>query len=169
MTVFLEKVNNNDLVQYKKEMQEAFQKGYEEVYGKTEGVILSEKEIDSSLNKEGAVAYKAVVDNKMVGGALVVIDKKTQYNHLDFLFVKYGMQSKGIGGKIWFGIETLYPDTKVWETYTPYFETRNIHFYVNVCGFHIVAFFNEKHPMPDTPEDFIGDGDEGMFELRKQL
>ena len=32
---------------------------------------------------------------------------------------------------------------------TPYFDKRNIHFYVNVCGFHITEFFNEKHPMPD--------------------
>ena len=36
------------------------------------------------------------------------------------------------------------------------FEKRNIHFYVNVCGFHIVEFFNEKHPMPDVLEDFVG-------------
>ena len=44
---------------------------------------------------------------------------------------------------------------------------RNIHFYVNVCGFHITEFFNEKHPMPDTPDDFVGDGNEGMFEFEK--
>ena len=31
---------------------------------------------------------------------------------------------------------------------TPYFEVRNIHFYVNKCGFHIVEFFNEHHPAP---------------------
>ena len=28
---------------------------------------------------------------------------------------------------------------------------RNIHFYVNRCGFHIVEFFNEKHPDPHAP------------------
>lgn len=48
--------------------------------------------------------------------------KKAYHNHLDLLFVKYGTQSKGIGKKIWFEIEKLYPETKVWETYTPYFE-----------------------------------------------
>lgn len=56
---------------------------------------------------------------------------------------------------------------QIWRTCTPYFELRNIHFYVNVCGFRIVEFFNEKHPMPDCPEDFIGDGNEGMFEFEK--
>ena len=57
----------------------------------------------------------------------------------------------------------------VWETCTPYFDRRNIHFYVNVCGFHIVEFFNERHPAPDEAEDFIGDGSEGMFEFRKEI
>ena len=49
------------------------------------------------------------------------------------------------------------------------FEKRNIHFYVNICGFHITEFFNEKHPMLDTPDDFIGDGNEGMFVFQKQM
>ena len=39
---------------------------------------------------------------------------------------------------------------------------------MNVCGFHITEFFNEKHPMPDTPDDFVGDGNEGMFAFKKQ-
>ncbi|MFQ8979668.1 MAG: hypothetical protein ACLR6I_03215 [Waltera sp.] len=85
------------------------------------------------------------------------------------MFVKNGIQSKGIGKKIWFELEEMYPGTKVWETCTPYFDRRNIHFYVNVCGFHITEFFNEKHPMPDTPDDFVGDGNEGMFEFEKQM
>ena len=130
---------------------------------------VADADIDQSLNAEGAVAYKAVVDGKMVGGAVVVIDKSTQHNHLDLLFVKNGIQSKGIGKKIWFELEEMYPGTKVWETCTPYFDRRNIHFYVNVCGFHITEFFNEKHPMPDTPDDFVGDGNEGMFEFEKQM
>ena len=118
--------------------------------------ILSEKDINESLSKKGAVAYKAVVDGKMLGGAIVVIDEVTQHNHLDFLYVKYGTQSKGIGQKIWNEIEQLYPKTKVWETYTPYFEKRNVHFYINCLGFHAVEFFNPKHKDPNIPDDMIG-------------
>ena len=92
-----------------------------------------------------------------------------QHNHLDLLYVKSGVQGKGIGKSIWYAFEKLYPDTKVWETCTPYFEKRNIHFYVNICGFHITEFFNEKHPMLDTPDDFIGDGNEGMFVFQKEM
>ena len=68
--------------------------------------------------------------------------------------------SKGIGYAAWQEVERLYPDTKVWETCTPYFETRNIHFYVNKCGFHIVEFFNSHHPDPHDPET----GEENNYE-----
>ena len=162
-------VGSGEIRQYKLDMQEAFQKGFENVFGKTDAIILPENDIDQSLNADGVAAYKAVVDGITVGGAIVVINEKTQHNHLDFLFVKTGTQGKGIGKEIWFELERMYPNTKAWETCTPYFDRRNIHFYVNVCGFHITEFFNEKHPMPDTPDDFVGDGNEGMFEFEKQM
>ena len=162
-------VESGEIRQYKLDMQEAFQKGFENVFGKTDAIILPENDIDQSLNADGVAAYKAVVDGITVGGAIVVINEKTQHNHLDFLSVKTGTQGKGIGKEIWFELERMYPNTKAWETCTPYFDRRNIHFYVNVCGFHITEFFNEKHPMPDTPDDFVGDGNEGMFEFEKQM
>lgn len=145
-----------DIVIYKKDMQEAFQQGAMKEFNNLNVEILSEKDINESLSKKGAVAYKAVVDGKMLGGAIVVIDEVTQHNHLDFLYVKYGTQSKGIGQKIWNEIEQLYPKTKVWETYTPYFEKRNVHFYINCLGFHAVEFFNPKHKDSNIPDDMIG-------------
>ena len=169
MKMKLAKVTPNDLAAYKLQMQETFQKGFEAKYGKTEGIILPERDIEQSMHAKGAMAYKAVIEEEIVGGAVVVIDEKTQHNHLELLYVKNGVQSKGIGAQIWFALEKLYPKTKVWETITPYFEKRNIHFYVNVCGFHIVEFFNEKHPMPNMPEDFMGDGKEGSFVFQKQM
>ena len=169
MNFQLVKINDEDIGQFKKDMQEAFQKGFEDVYGKTDGIILSEQDINHSLNEKGAIAYKAVVDGNMVGGAVVVIDEVTQHNHLHLLYVKYGIQTKGIGFLIWNQIEKLYPETKVWETCTPYFEKRNIHFYVNKCGFHIVEY-QCKHNSPSEPDDsFIGDGGEGMFVFKKQM
>ena len=169
MNFSLVTIIDEDLNQYKADMQEAFQKGFEDVFGQYEDIILPEKDIDNSLNQKNSVAYKAVVDGEMVGGAVVVIDEKTQHNHLDFLCVKCGTSSKGIGKAMWDEIERLHPETKVWETCTPYFEKRNIHFYVNKCGFHIVEFLNEKNPGLDMPEDFIGDGGQGMFVFRKQM
>jgi len=162
MRVLLLKLYDNDLAQFKKDMQNAFQNGFEGMYGKTEDIILPEKDIDASLNERGAIAYKAIVDGQMVGGAVVVIDEETQYNHLHLLYVKCGAQAKGIGYEIWQRIEELHPDTKVWETCTPYFERRNIHFYVNKCGFHIVKFEKEEC----LSKEFIG---EGMLIFQKQM
>ena len=162
-------MNETDIPAFKTDIQEAFQKGFEDVFGKCEETVLPEKDIDQSLNGKGAAAYKAMLNGETVGGAVVAIDAETQHNHLDLLYVKSGTQGKGIGKAIWFAIEKLYPDTKIWETCTPYFEKRNIHFYVNKCGFHIVKFINEKNPEPDIPEDFIGDGGEGMFVFEKVM
>ena len=50
MNFSLEKINSEDVLQFKKDMQEAFQKGNEDVYGKTNGIILPEQDIDRSLN-----------------------------------------------------------------------------------------------------------------------
>ena len=55
-------VESGEIEQYKTDMQEAFQKGFEDVFGKTDNVIFTEKDIDQSLNTDGAATYKAVVD-----------------------------------------------------------------------------------------------------------
>lgn len=128
--------------------------------------ILPKKDIDESLTKKGAVAYKAIVDGTMSGGAIVVIDESTQHNHLDFLYVKCGVQSKGLGKMIWDEIERLYPQTKVWETCTPYFEKRNLHFYINRLGFHAVEFFNPYHRDRSIPDDMVGGDYFFRFEKR---
>lgn len=164
MSFKLELLQKEDLAQYKSDMQESFQKGFEAYYGKTDAIILPEKDIQSSLNAEGAIAYKAIIDNEIVGGAIVVIDEKTQINSLHILYVKNGIQSKGVGKRIWDEIEKRHPDTKIWETCTPYFDRRNIHFYVNKCGFYIVEYVRDMHE-----EGFIGDGGEGMFEFKKYM
>ena len=160
-------LKDNDLPAFKRDMQEAFQKGAMTENEDLDMIILPESDIDHSLSKKGAAAFKAVVNGEMLGGAVVIIDEKTQHNHLDFLYVKWGEQGNGLGKKMWQSIENIYPNTKVWETHTPYFEKRNIHFYVNQCGFKIVEFFNPCHPDPKTPNDMFG-GDY-FFRFEKQI
>lgn len=157
--------------QYKLDMQEAFQQGAIEGFGAMEEQILPESDIDRSRNAKGSVAYEALVDGERVGGAIVIINEETQHNHLDFLFVKVGTQSKGIGQAIWKAIEARHPETRVWETCTPYFEKRNIHFYVNCCGFHIVEFFHKYHidPNEDAREVLDNEYFEGMFRFEKTM
>ena len=113
-------------------------------------------------------------DGRIAGGLVLRIDEKTQHNHLDLLFISPEAHSRGIGYAAWQEVERLYPETKVWETCTPCFETRNIHFYVNKCGFHIVEFFNSRHPDPDDPEtgeenSCDGEDFDGMFRFEKLM
>lgn len=166
MGIQLQILQPADMPQFMRDMQEAFQIGAEAKLGHVSEQILPESHIRASLDKTGSIAYGAIEGGILVGGAIVQINPETHHHHLDFLYVKHGVQSKGIGQAIWAAIEQNHPDALVWETGTPYFERRNIHFYVNKCGFHIVEYYNEKHPdpymqgddnMPDTdPRNYPG-------------
>ena len=148
-------------------MQEAFQHGFQS-YNKEDNKwqVLPDKDFYQSLETEGAEAYEAIdTDGQRVGGAIIAIDAAKHHGELSFLYVKVGIQSKGIGQAIWKAIESLHPETEVWETCTPYFDRRNIHFYINRLGFHAVEFFNEHHPDPHMPEQF--DQEDGLFKFEK--
>ena len=44
---------------FRQELQAAFQKGYEDVYGPCDGLVLPDDDISGSLNEEGAEAVSA--------------------------------------------------------------------------------------------------------------
>lgn len=166
MNFKLEPLMNDDLPQFKLAMKVAFNKGAERGLGKISDV-LPDEDIDASLNANGAVGYKAIVNTKMVGGAIVRIDEVTQHNSLDFLYVDYDSQNQGIGYQIWLALEKRYPKTRIWETCTPYFDKRNIHFYINRCGFKATKFYNESYSNHNCNED--EDNSSLMFEFEKTM
>ncbi len=133
-----------------------------------DGEIISRKTIDEPHNE----TYRIVADGKKVGGVILKIDKETNHNHLEILFVSPDEHSRGIGYGAWQAVEALHPETKVWETCTPYFEKRNIHFYVNKCGFQIDQFwcdyFQPEHEMPDDEHD-TDEGSDEMFRFIKVM
>ena len=165
--MILRLLKKDELGQFVLDVQDAFQKGYEAYYGKCEDIIIPEKDIMQSYNAKGAWTFVAEEDGKIVGGAIVAINEETQINELHILYVKVGVQSKGIGFFIWNEIEKQFPNTRIWKTCTPYFDKRNINFYVNKCKFHIVEFINKYHHDKTLDDDFIGDAGEGMFEFEK--
>ena len=138
------------------EIQEAFQDSYVSEFGKYKKTILPIEDIEESFNTKGSEAYIAEIDGERVGGTIVVIDDTTGYNSLHLLYVKSDAQNTGNGFKIWKAIEELHPETRIWETHTPYYDKRNIHFYVNRCGFKIVEFFNPKHKDPHQISETAG-------------
>lgn len=135
------------------------------------GEIISRETIERCMDEEDNDTYRIVLDGTIVGGVIVKINKHTHHNHLELFFVLPDEHSKGIGYNAWLAIEAMYPETKVWETCTPYFEKRNIHFYVNKCGFQVVEFFNKYHAdraAPQTDYD-PSEGPDEMFRFIKTM
>jgi hypothetical protein len=138
-----------------------------------DGEIISRKIIERSIDDPQNETYRIVVDGKNVGGVILKIDKETHHNHLEILFVSPEEHTKGIGYGAWLAVEALHPETRVWETCTPYFEKRNIHFYVNKCGFQIDQFwceyFQPEHEMFDAEERDSDEGPDEMFRFIKVM
>ena len=131
-----------------------------------DGEIISHKTIESCIDSPENETYRIVADGRSVGGVILKIDKLTHRNHLEILFVTPEEHSKGIGYGAWQAVEALHPETEIWETCTPYFEKRNIHFYVNKCGFQIDQFWCEYFkPSPTTSESDQHDPEEGPDEM----
>ena len=164
----------DDREQFITDNQEAFNYGALEEFGcrddhfEEDGQIISRKTIEECI--DSGQALRIMCDDQIVGGTVIKVDGDR--GDLELLFISPHAHSKGIGYASWCEIERLHPEVKVWETVTPYFETRNIHFYVNRCGFHIVEFFNSHHPDPhETPdEEECDNGDmDGFFRFEKVM
>ena len=167
--ITLTRLSDDDREQFILDNQRAFKYGATEEFG-MDGEIISRETIGNSI--DSGVAYRIREDGRIVGGLVLGIDEKTRHNALELLFVNPEEHSKGIGYAAWQMVERLYPETLVWETCTPCFEMRNIHFYVNKCGFHIVEFFNGHHPDPNDPDpgSYSDDCPEyGMFRFEKRM
>ncbi len=163
----------SDREQFILDNQEAFRYGALEEFGirddqlDEDGEIISRTTIEHCLDEENNEAYRIMLGNDKVGGVILKIDKVKKHNHLEILFVSPLSHGKGIGFKAWQAVEKLYSETKVWETITPYFEKRNIHFYINKCGFQAVEFFNEFHLDPNVPKEDKLNGPDEMLRFIK--
>ncbi|MGJ5005773.1 GNAT family N-acetyltransferase [Bradyrhizobium sp. HKCCYLRH2060] len=169
--VTLEIADNRNLQGFKKELREAFSAAVmDEVGSVPDQSIPSDDDIEQSVNAAGAVTYQILLDGTPVGGAVLTIDPISHHNSLDLFYISIRQHGRGIGQRAWHAIEARYPDTKVWQTFTPYFEKRNIHFYVNKCGFKIVEYYNAYNPLPHQPplQGMPDDGDFFRFEKLMQ-
>ena len=153
--IMLTRLTEDDREQFILDNQYAFRYGAMEEFGERDnhfeedGEIISRKTIVNSIDH--GIAYRIREDGISVGGLVLTINEETQHNHLDLLFVNPTIHGKGVG-----------------------LAARNIHFYVNKCGFHIVEFFNSHHPDPHDPETgeenrYEGEDFDGMFRFEKQM
>lgn len=172
--VTLAPLQEADREQFILDNQEAFNYGALEKFGprddhfEEDGEIISRETIEASI--DGGEAYRILLDGEIAGGVVLKVDGER--GDLELLFVSPHIHSKGVGYAAWCAVEQLHPEVRGWETVTPYFEQRNIHFYVNCCGFHIVEFYNSHHPDPNDPEmaeQMDEQFPEGMFRFEKRI
>lgn len=177
--VTLVPLTEDDKEQFILDNQWAFKYGALQEFGERDnhidddGEIISRKTIERCIDDLNSETYRVVVDGKKVGGVILKIDKETNRNELEILFTLPNEHSKGIGYGAWQAVEALHPETKAWETCTPYFEKQNIHFYVNKCGFKIDEFwceyFKPTHEMPDNEKHDPNEGPDEMFHFVKVM
>lgn len=153
LMITLKPAEKADLQELKRKIQEAFEVAVVENFGEQDEPIPTDKELELTFQSSDTVIYHILLGNKKIGGAILGIHPETQNNSLEFFFISPEYHNKGFGLAAWKAIEKKYPETKVWKTVTPYFEKRNIHFYVNKCGFKITEFWNKYNPDPYEPAE----------------
>ncbi|MBR2825938.1 MAG: GNAT family N-acetyltransferase [Erysipelotrichaceae bacterium] len=166
-------LTEDDREQFIRDNQRAFKYGATEEFGmrddhfEEDEEIISRETIERSI--DGGDAYRIMADGRKAGGVIVSLEGNK--GDLEILFTLPEIHSRGIGQAAWREIEKLYPDVEVWETLTPCFETRNIHFYVNKLGFHIVEYYCKFHPGPDGDQhdEYSEDSLDGMFRFEKRM
>lgn len=169
MRVNLTPLQEQDKEAFIRNIQIAFKKAVVEQFGPMEEEIIPRDHVIRAFEETGAESYNIVLDGQVVGGTVLTIHPETNRNELALLYVNMDCHSRGLGFAAWQEIEKLHPETEIWETFTPYFDQRNIHFYINKCGFHMVEFFCKAHPEPDV--DYTGEapGPEGFCRFEKRM
>jgi predicted acetyltransferase len=103
-----------------------------------------------------STAYCILVDGRLIGAVILWICEN-HHHFLGNLFLDPLFENRGIGTQVWKKIEKMYPDAISWSTETALFSRRNLHFYVNKCGFHVVEIENPKNEL------------EGQYKFRKVM
>ena len=169
MDLELKKIELQEIGFFQKKMVESFRSGVIERFGNADAApIPPEDDLSRSAQKDNTDLRAITLDGIPAGAAVIVKDEVSGRFSLDLFFIFKEFINKRIGFKAWQLIEASYPRAKVWETCTPYFERRNIHFYVNKCGFRIVEFFNGSHREEhDLQEEFKDINTSGFFRFEK--
>ena len=129
-------------------------------------------DIAHTIKDTNTEAWAIMLDKTPVGGAVIrrpATNTEKRYS-LELLFIFNEHVNKKLGYSAWLAIEKQYPNAEIWETHTPYFERRNIHFYINKCGFKVVEFYCEHHREEhDLTNEFKDINTSGFFRFEKRM
>lgn len=168
MKIRLKKITSAEVELFRSEMKMAFEQGVIDRFGMPDAApIPPENEVDEAMGSPCCDVFIIAADGVPAGGTIIRRGENNRYS-LDLLFIFKEFLNKKIGSAAWQAIEEHYPDAELWETHTPYFERRNIHFYLHKCGFKIVEFFSEFHREEhDLTEEFKDVKTSGFFRFEK--
>ena len=170
MNLELKKLELPEIEFFQQKMIESFQSGVMDRFGDLSAApIPPEDDLSRCSQNENCDLWAIMFDGVPAGAAVIEKNEETGKYSLDLLFIFKEYINRKIGFKTWQLIEATYPEARIWETHTPYFERRNIHFYVNKCGFKIVEFFNETHREAehDLTDEFKDINTSGFFRFEK--
>ncbi len=169
MHIQFQPVDEKDFKSFREDVKKIFSIAVVRKFGRPEsGEVISDKDINHSLYDLGVTSYHILANGEKIGGVALRINKESHHNSVDLFYIYPDCHSRGMGTQVWRAIEEAYPDTEVWELVTPYFEKRNIHFYVNKCGFRIVEFFCKHHSDP-TMDANAPDFQKEYFRFEKRM
>ena len=170
MDIAIRKIEFNELELFRREMKKSFEQGILDRFGDISfAPIPPENEVDEAVKDASCDVFIITADHIPAGGTIIKKEESKKYS-LDLLFIFKDFLNKKIGFAAWQAIEKYYPDAEIWETHTPYFERRNIHFYVNKCRFQIVEFYCESHrEEQDLTEEFKDRNSSGFFRFIKKM
>ena len=171
MTLEFKKIEPQEISFFQQKMVESFRSGVLERFEDPDAApIPPEDDLAQSAQREHTDLWAIMYEGVPAGATVISKEDATGKYSLDLLFIFREFINKRLGFKAWQAIEAAYPDARVWETHTPYFERRNIHFYVNKCGFKIVEFFNESHREEhDLQDEFKDIHTSGFFRFEKVM
>ena len=149
--VFLEPVTKDDIDSFCALMKDAFETSA--VPSPPDSEMPPEDEVKEYFENPSGHVMWVLENGCRIGGAVVEADAEFGRNLLVWFFIAPDLHSRGLGTKAWRAIERHWPETRIWELGTPYCDKRNLNFYINKCGFHVVEFFNEHHPELVEGED----------------
>ena len=169
-TVSLAPIAEDEFDSFVLRLQTAFTQAARDKFPEFLGNIPPANDIDEALNEPTVEMLGIEYNDAIIGGAVITGGETRK--RLEFLFIDPDRQNLRLGQAAWQAIEERYPNVKIWELETAYHEKRNIHFYVNKCGFHIVEYFNEYHEDPvfsqENGADYPG-ADDGLFRFVKVM
>lgn len=168
MNIKIKKIEPTEIDLLKNEIKKSFTQGVIDHFGNPSAApIPSDTDISDTLNNSSCDIFIITANNEPAGGAIIKREADHKYS-LELFFIFKDFLNRKIGSAAWLTIEQHYPDAEIWETCTPYFERRNIHFYLHKCGFKIVEFFSEYHKSEHALTDKFKDiNASGFFRFEK--